>query len=133
MAMTIDQETLRKLAQSLGLKAVEALTSQLDMDQLLQRGEEVLRSEIRETLSDLFQDTESALSQELIGTLYENLDEDKVVAATAPPLAAELAPWFENEGLDNLVDAIIERLDLEELSDKVAGRIAQRVKIEPGG
>lgn len=126
-----DREALGKLASSLGLKALERLVSQLDYDQLIERASELLGVELKDALKEILQDADFAPLRELIDRLYEDLDTDRIIDAIAGPLAIDLGAWFKYEGTDSLAGTIVEELDLDELTDKVAERVAGRVRISP--
>lgn len=125
------KELFAKLASILGHKYLEGLVSQLDPDQLIERASELLGVELRDVLKEIFQDADLAPLRELIDRLYEDLDTDQIINAISQPLATDLAEWFKNEGADSLASAIVEELDLTELTERVAELIASRVQIAP--
>jgi len=122
-------DALKKLTMGLGLKALEKLTSQLDPDQLMQQASQALGAELKETLTEILQDPEAAPLREIIDRLYEELDADQIISAVAKPLADQLAAFFIKEETGDLVQAIADALDLDEVTELVAQKIASRVQI----
>lgn len=122
-------EALRKVAMGLGIKTVEALTSQLDPDQLLQTARDSLEIEIRRALAEVFQDTQAEPLQGLIDRLFEHLDTDLIIKKIAPTLAADLGEWFKSEESELLAEVLIKTLDMEEIKVMVAEKIADRIQL----
>lgn len=122
-------EALRKLAMGLGLKTLEALTSQLDPDILLQQASESLEAEIRIALTEILQDLEGEPVQGLIDRLFAELDEDKIIQAISPILAAELATWFKTEETVFISNVLLNALDMDEMKELVAEKLVNRIQI----
>jgi hypothetical protein len=125
-------EALRKLAMGLGLKTLEALTSQLEPDHLLQKASESLDTEIRRALSEIFQDAQAEPLQGLIDRLFENLDTDQIIQKIAPILATDLGEWFKTEESVHLSKVVLNSLDLDEVKVLVAEKVADRILLSAG-
>ena len=125
-------EALRKVAMGLGIKTIEALTNQLEPDHLLEKASESLDIEIRRALAEMFQDAEAEPLQGLVDRLFEHLDTDLIIKKIAPILAVDLGEWFKSEESDQLAEVLIKTLDMEEIKDMVAEKVADRIHLSSG-
>lgn len=123
------KEKLKKLANAMGIKALEVLSSQLDPDQLLQRASELLGIEVKEAVKEVLEDSDSALVEELVTRTYDGLPEEIILEAITKPLVDLLAEWFREDGLDALVEALTSKIDEDQLMDLIAEKLSGRVRI----
>lgn len=126
-------EALTTVAKQLGIRVLSSLSHRLDPDELMAEARELLGGEMRGAFIELLQDPETEPLRTLIDQLFKKLDEDALIAAIAPSLATALTEWFKTEegAIDTLVTAIVEEMDLDELKEIVAEKVANRVQIAP--
>ncbi|MFH1295326.1 MAG: hypothetical protein ABIH84_01990 [bacterium] len=126
------KSALGQIALAMGLKAIERLTDELDPDVMLTRASEMVGGEIKNALMEILGDENSTWASNLIDRLYENLDDGEIIDKIAGPLAMAMVDYFKQETSD-LIDAIIAEIDLDDLAEKIADRIAGRVQISEKG
>ncbi len=113
---------------SLGFKTLETLADQLDPQQLIQKASQLISTELRESIKKVLQDPEAAPLQDLIDQLYEELDTDRIISAITTPLANQLSDWFKEQP-DDLIAAIVDAIDFEEVMELVAEKVAHRIQL----
>lgn len=127
-ASTDLKDALGKLALAVGMNSLQRLTSELDPNVMLEKSSQILREEFRAAFLEVLGDVQSDTVQELLDRLFERLDDSEVIAAIAESLAKSLATWFQ-ENPDGLISAIVEYIDMDELTSMVADKVAERIQL----
>lgn len=119
---------LGQVALAIGLKSLENLTSRLNPDEMMAQATEVVRVELKDAFREILGDEENPLASGLIDRLYQDLDASEVIEKIAGPVATAMIDYFQQQTSD-LIDAVVDALDLDAISEMVAEKIAAKVQI----
>lgn len=122
------QDALQKLVTGMGLQLVQSFTSRFDPDAMVQEASERVGVELRAAFQQVLENVDSDATQKLLDDLFQAIDLNDVIRAVAEPLAKSLADWFKEDSTD-LVEAIVNMFDTDELMELVAQKIADRIQI----